>query len=186
MPQNHWSLSNARTELGSVYAGPDASNPASYKFRVDGSGFVVDSLNTGSDNNLYIEHIAISALNCLSLLCRHAVESEAAGSLSFAFHIVGPQGREMGLRAAPEFSFSRWPATSLPTAIARRSFTPEAVAGGGMDLLNAWERMASDLMSPFNFPSPIPRNDAGELSLNSYLHHWRSEYERIGIPIEAA
>lgn len=186
VPQDNWSLSYARTELGAVYARPDTTNPASYKFRIDGSGFVVEALNTGNDNNLYIEHIAISALNCLSLLCRHAVESEAAGSLSFAFHIVNQQRREMGLRTAPEFGFSRWPRTRLPTAIAQRSFSPEAVAGGGMDLLKAWERMASDLMSPFNFPSPIPRNDAGELALNSYLRHWRSEYERLGIPIEAA
>lgn len=186
VPQSEWSLSNARTDYRSVCAVPDTSNPISCKFCVDGSGFVVEPLDAGDDNYLSAERVAISALNCLSLLCRHAVESEAAGSLLFAFHIVDQQGREVGLRTAPAFGLSRWPATRLPTAIARRSFSPEAITAGGMALLDAWEQVASDLMSPFDFSSPIPRNDARELKLNSYLRHWRSDYERFDMPIEAA
>ncbi|MCY4516261.1 MAG: ATP-binding protein [Acidimicrobiaceae bacterium] len=186
VPQAEWNLSTARADFRSVCFGPETGSLVTFKFCVDGSGFAIEPLDSGDSGDLYAERVAISALNCVSLFGRHAVESEAAGSLLFAFRIVDVPGREVGLRTAAAFGGSRWRITRLPTVIARRDFSAEALAAGGRDLLDAWEQVATDLMSPFDFASPIPRNDAGELSRNSYLRHWRGDFERLGMPIERA
>ncbi|WP_420446789.1 helix-turn-helix domain-containing protein [Candidatus Poriferisodalis sp.] len=186
VPQAEWNLSTARTDFRSVCFGPETGSLVSLKFCVDGSGFALEPLDSDESDDLYAERVAISALNCLSLFGRHAVESEAAGSLSVAFRIVGEPGREVGLRIAATFGGRRWRTTRLPTVTARRDFSAEALAAGGRELLNAWEQVATDLMSPFDFASPIPRNDAGELNLNSYLRHWRGDFERLRIPAERA
>ena len=186
VPQSEWNLSTSRTDFRAVCFGPETGSLVTLKFCVDGSGFALEPLDSGESNALYAERVAMSALNCLSLFGRHAVESETAGSLSFAFRIVDEPGREVGLRIAAAFGGSRWRTTRLPTITARRDFGAEALSAGGMELLNAWEQVATDLMSPFDFAGPIPRNDAGELNLNSYLRHWRGDFERLGIPIERA
>ena len=183
VPQNDWNLHKAQSGFRSIRFEPQSGTTAVFEFSVDGSGYAVDGLDFGEQGELKAERIALSALNCLSLFSRHALESGAIGSLFYSCRLIGDRDRMVGLRTSPQYGRLGWKPIRLPTPIAERSFPIAALANGGSALLSAWQLVASDLMSPFGFATPILVDSTGRLMHNSYLSPWRSDFNRLAIPI---
>lgn len=185
-PQGDWSLHNARSGFRSVRLEMQAPGASVFEFSLDGSGFAMDGLDFGLDGDIYAERIALSALNCISLFSQHAYECGAGGSLFLLCQIVGDPGHKIGLRTDPRYGIRGWPAIELPTPIAERELSMATLATDGKELFSVWRHIASDLTSPFGLANPIPMDNSQALNPNSYLGHWRSDFERLGIPIADA
>lgn len=184
VPRNDWNLHSPRSGFRSIRFEQDY-DASVCEFSLDGSGHAVEDLDLGDEGGIRAERIAIYALNFLSLFSRHALECRATGSLLLACRVFGHRDQTASLRMAPQYG-GGWASITLPTPTAGRDFPISALVAGGSELFNAWQLVASDLMSPFGFATPIPLNHDGELNPRSYLGPWRNDFAALDFAIAEA